>query len=341
MAGTMTHFCVMKKYYEKQGVSVNFNNTDPNIGAGFLGATGPDIFYIGADYTHISDYHHYKNCGFFVKNLYEGGDKSALVENLAVGFLSHIATDLVIHPFVNKLVGKYQEHIIKEINIPGPVIVAGAKSLSSTFFAHNMVEFAQDYYVQTYLFKKNKDGERHSTLFTYPIKKVRDELVDLMYDAIKFTYNKDIKKNDIDNILGVFMNYSNLGLYGNKIQNIEDHVDYVLDDEYTNYQIFLEHQDDIVGIIEPTEYTTFDRLIDKSVEITELMVNKMKLGGVGDWEDILRPWNLDTGLYTEPTIKDNEIKINFKNYENIWRLREEEMYYPNSDEPKDTGIETI
>jgi len=316
MAGTMTHFCVMKKYFESRGLKVNFNSDDPYQGAGFLGSTGPDIFYIGDDYTHISDYHHYKNCGLFVKNLYEGGGKSLLSERLAMGFICHMATDLVIHPFVNRLVGKYQEHIITSINIPGPIIPTPAITLSNAFFAHNMVEFAQDYYVQTYLFDKNRAFQRHSTLFTYPIKEVRKELVDLMYDAIKSTYNQTIDKSDINDILGVFMEYDNLGISGNKPQNIEDHVDYVLDDEYTNYQIFLEHQKDITGVLQPTDYSTFDELLDKAVTVTDIMVKNMLSG---NWDKLLRPWNLDTGLYTESTIEDNEIKISFKKYENIWK----------------------
>jgi len=306
----------MKKYFERNGVSVPFGTRDPYLSSAFLGSTGPDIFYIGAGQKHISDFHHYKNAGFFVKNLYEqSGGKKSYGAALSLGFLCHMATDLVIHPFVNSLVGKYQEHIVTRIEIPGSPIPGGSPTLSQDFVAHNMVEFAQDYYVHTHIFKNNSTFKAHKSIFTYGIKPIRNELTDLLYITIQKTYGLNVTKSEINEILGVFMNYNNLGSgSGNKIQNIEDHVDYVLDDEYKNYQIFLQHQKEISGILD-NENSTFMKLVDKAVEVTELMVADMLSG---NWDDITRPWNLDTGLYTEPKVENNEIKISFKKYENIW-----------------------
>ena len=70
MAGTLTHFLVMKKYFERQKIEVPFGTEDPYLSSAFLGATGPDIFYIASDQDYISDFHHYKNAGVFIKNLY-------------------------------------------------------------------------------------------------------------------------------------------------------------------------------------------------------------------------------------------------------------------------------
>ena len=316
MAGTITHFLVMKKYFERNGISVPFGTEDPFLSSAFLGSTGPDIFYFGPGQELISDFHHYKNGGLFVKNLFEiSGGKGIHGRALALGFLCHMATDLVIHPFVNSLVGKYQEHIVTKIEIPGGPIPGSRLTLSRSFVAHNMVELAQDYYVHTHIFKNNSTFKAHDSIFTYGIEPIRQELTSLMKKTIQKTYGLTIEAKEINEILGVFMKDNTLGITSNsKIQNIEDHVDYVLDDEYKNYQIFLQHQKEISGILD-NENSTFMKLVDKSVEVTELMVADMVSG---NWEDILRPWNLDTGLYTEPKVENNEIKLSFKKYENIW-----------------------
>ncbi|WP_428737059.1 zinc dependent phospholipase C family protein [Sulfurimonas sp.] len=321
MAGTLTHFYVMKKYLEyKKNKTVHFGEQTPETAHYFLGATGPDIFYVGAEYKHISNYHHYKNVGLFIKKLYEVNDR--YVRNLAKGFLSHMAADLVIHPFVNSLVGKYQEHLITSIEIPGATIWAGPARLSSSFYAHNMVEFAQDYYVQTNVFKQQK--RPHNSLFTYGIFPDRDKdslkLANTLHRVIKELYNEnDLTLKHIVNILKVFEDDDNLldSLPwvgdGEKAQNIEDHVDYVLDDEYKDYQIFLEHKDKITQTFKDEE-SSFEKLVDQAVELTDKLI---KDADSGKWDDILQPWNLDTGLYTQVQVKNNAIKFNLNNYESI------------------------
>ena len=57
MAGTLTHFCIMKKYFEKYddtcSNSIPYNLKGPYLATSFLGSTGPDIFYIGAENQYI------------------------------------------------------------------------------------------------------------------------------------------------------------------------------------------------------------------------------------------------------------------------------------------------
>jgi hypothetical protein len=316
MAGTLTHFYIMKKYLEeKKRKTIHFGEQTPEIAHYFLGATGPDIFYVGAEYKHISNYHHYKNVGLFIKKLYEVNDR--YVRNLAKGFLSHMAADLVIHPFVNSLVGKYQEHLITSIEIPGATIWAGPARLSDSFYAHNMVEFAQDYYVQTKIFIKNKFLKRHDSLFTYGIfpngKKDSTKLAKHLQVAIQAVYKEnDLSTENIRHILEVFE--SDFWPVGDgKPQNIEDHVDYVLDDEYKNYQIFLEHKDKITQTFKDEE-SSFEKLVDQAVELTDKLIED---ADSGEWDDILQPWNLDTGLYTQVKVENNAIKFNLNNYESI------------------------
>jgi len=315
MAGTITHFFVMKKYLEeKRGINVTYAHDNPLWGSYFLGSTGPDIFYMKGDFEHISDFHHYKNAGLFVKNLVETNPQDLHVKFLAMGFLCHMATDLVLHPFVNSLVGKYQEHIVTSIEIPGLTIHTpndiNKMTLSKKMVAHNMVEFAQDYYVHTYIWKNNSVFKAHSSIFTYGIDPVIPKLSKVLSETIKKSYDINAQADDIESILAFYgTTYMPIGV------NIEGHVDQVLDDEYINYQIFLQHKNDIHGILD-NENSTFMKLIDKAVEITEMMIKKME---AGKWDDILRPWNLDTGLYTEPIVKDNKITLGFKKYENIWK----------------------
>ena len=308
MAGTLTHYCVMKKYYEeKENKTIPFNLEDPILAAGFLGSTGPDMFYMRDYATHIADFHHYKNPGLFVKNIYDNNKNDTLALNFAKGFLAHMATDLVTHPFVNSLVGKYQEHIITGIEIPGNFIPGpNDQRLSKNFEAHNMVEFAQDYYVQTYIFKINKYRQRVGSMFTHAIEEKYNDMKKIISNAIKTTYDIDIDDDDMKSVLNFFCDKY-------QISDIQDHVDFVIEDEYKNYRIFLEHINDI-GMKKDID-TVFHSLLDKSIDLTHKMVKEME---ADNWENILKPWNLDTGLYTKVDVKDNKIKINFDSYQTIY-----------------------
>lgn len=92
MAGTLTHFLVMKTYLEDKGYNVPWDLEDTNLATAFLGSTGPDIFYMPSaeKYKHIADFNHYKNPGHFVKNLVEGHPNNHLAKYLAKGYLAHM-----------------------------------------------------------------------------------------------------------------------------------------------------------------------------------------------------------------------------------------------------------
>jgi len=334
MAGTLTHFYVMKKYYESVGTPIPFGNSKhtniaPQYAAGFLGSTGPDLFYMTGDLGYISDFHHYKNVGTFIRNIWENNN-SNIAKNFCKGMICHMAADLVIHPFVNSLVGKYQEHIVTKVEIPGPMIPGGlTNTLSENFYAHNITEFAQDYYVLTKVFNMNKSSKAHSTLFTYGLKPKRDEMHRILIHAINDTYGnnglkyissydsklmlstthtfrgKDAKT--IDEILDFYLDT-------NSITNIEDHVDLVLDDEYKNYNIFLEHQENINSTY-TDENSTFEKLVNKAVELTNSICKDMENL---NWDNIEKAWNLDTGLYTDCNIVNDKIKFKFDNYSIVW-----------------------
>lgn len=323
MAGTLSHFLVMKRYLEeKEGKKIEISNKqDVNIATAFLGSTGPDIFYISGKSQKISDFHHYKNPGLFIKNVYYSNPSDELVVSFVKGFLSHMATDLVIHPFVNSLVGKYQEHIIKKIDIPGFDVI------SRKFNAHNAVEQAQDYYVFTYVFEKNKDDllhirntTRHEVIFTYKIEEKKSEIAKFFRKGIEKTYGLDLSIEQIERGLNSFIDVtlSSINPFNNvSIINIEDHTDIILDDEYKNYKIFLEHK----ALLDDNEFqdesSTFMKLIDASVDLAD---NMIKEATSGNWDNITKPWNLDTGLCTEINFNEESqaVEIEFEKYESVY-----------------------
>lgn len=303
MAGTLTHFLVMKRYLEekeekegKKAKKIKFGILNPELSCAFLGSSGPDIFYMKGDLGYVSDFHHYKNPGIFVKNLIESYPNDTNVKALAKGFLCHMATDLVIHPFVNSLVGKYQEHIMKEVDIPGVDMISG------NFAAHNIVEFAQDYYVHTEVFKNSANP--HLSIMTYGIKDVKSDLTKIFQETIQKTYDIKPDRKDIGKVLDFFIESNNPFAL-----NIEDHPDIILDDKYM-YKPFLEHQEKINSSY-TDENSTFNKLVTKAVHLTGEMIQKMENT---QWNDIIKTWNLDTGLQTVPSIQNNKIQLSFKSY---------------------------
>jgi len=442
MAGTLTHFYVMREYlakiegfkidgeftFAKEEIKEEINRMSteyghileqegtlppkPNIvqyekirqsttsandkySAAFLGATGPDIFYMptlrsavqnkavkygkkaillapaipcvapelatistmsfSADKAkklfHFSDYMHYKNGALFVKNLYEyaqtisnEADKEHVVW-LCKGFLSHIATDLVIHPFVNSLVGKYQEHIIQEVSVPGvdsllmKVLVADPFSLaqdiaastqdyittgdfeykgeykkknwkwvakktsSLAFYAHNLIEMGQDYYVIHDLWKElNIEGRE--VMLTHRIKGHIDVLSKAFSSALTKTYNPIEKLEDYEADIASYLDYfvsekSAVSLTLNLYPDI------VLNGKFS-YKNAIKHKGG---------GSEFKKFTERAVLLTHEMIELMKQG---NWNDLLSPWNLDTGLKTECKVEENEIKIDFKNYDKVF-----------------------
>ena len=251
------------------------------------------------DLGYVSDFHHYKNPGLFVKNLMETYPNDKNVKALAKGFLCHMAADLVIHPFVNSLVGKYQEHIMAKIDLPGFDLISG------NFAAHNIVEFAQDYYVHTKVFKNSANP--HLSIMTYGIKDVKSSLTKIFQETIQKTYDIKADRKDIGKVLDFFIESNDPFAL-----NIEDHPDIILDDKYM-YKPFLEHQENIDSSYSD-EKSTFNQLVTKAVDLTDEMVKAMLSTDKNKWNNIIKPWNLDTGLNTVPAIQDNKIKLSFKSY---------------------------
>jgi len=130
-------------------------------GCAYIGSCGPDLFYIEYDVEgeFVADLLHYNRTGPFVirwltelrqfaKSL-RGGDRPALDRQLAycLGHISHIAADIVIHPYVNSIVGAYNQldKVFKNAR--------GILFWKTPWKFHNILEHYQDAYILHERFK--------------------------------------------------------------------------------------------------------------------------------------------------------------------------------------------
>ena len=127
---------------------------------------------------------------------------------------------------------------------------------------------------------------------------------DILFDAIQATYNIDVPRDDIDSVLD---------FYCDKYQSvdIQDHVDMVIEDEYKHFEIFLQHIEEEDAFKQGS--SSFDKLLTRAINLTASMVAEGK-----NFNKIMKPWNLDTGLYTQVKVEKNAIKLNLNNYESVW-----------------------
>ena len=123
-------------------------------GCAYIGACGPDLFYIEYDKEgdFIADLLHYNRTGPFIvrwltdlrmsSRTLRAGLRPRLERQLAycLGHISHIAADITIHPYVNSIVGAYPENQPVFKNARGFLPVKKWKF-------HNILEHYQDAYI--------------------------------------------------------------------------------------------------------------------------------------------------------------------------------------------------
>ena len=134
-------------------------------GCAYLGACGPDLFYLeyGPDGTFIADLMHYNKTSLFMiwclrqvkeqLKFVEMGKKPELLNLFAycLGHISHIAADIITHPYVNSIVGAYADN---EKAFEGALF---ASSGSNAWRFHNILEQYQDAYI---LYRRFFDMEK-------------------------------------------------------------------------------------------------------------------------------------------------------------------------------------
>jgi hypothetical protein len=151
---------------------------------GYLGCTGPDMFSVPPSLSHpkletnaLSAFAHYNKTGALVihclaqlkarisKDVQADDEPAALECQLAywLGHITHLAADIVTHPYVNSRAGALQT---LEKKFAANQKSTGAK-LAKIFKTHNTIEQYQDAYVKYELFKA---GERYKdwTKINYP-----------------------------------------------------------------------------------------------------------------------------------------------------------------------------
>lgn len=138
-------------------------------GCAYVGACGPDLFYLdlGSTGTVIADLLHYNRSGPYMiwclrrvkqqLEAVEAGLNTNLLRQYAycLGHISHIAADIVIHPYVNSIVGAYPDQSKDFRNARG-------KLLKNLWKFHNILEHHQDSYVLHRLFFGQEKFSRES-----------------------------------------------------------------------------------------------------------------------------------------------------------------------------------
>jgi len=126
----------------------------------YLGAASPDLGYYSDATEFVSDLFHYSLSGSFAIKLVEcarqvkirereRGEHSDLAERLmalALGYISHVSADIIIHPYVNILAGAYWSMPIKKIR----------KLASKPLSMHMMIELHQDSWLAYNYFGRKK-----------------------------------------------------------------------------------------------------------------------------------------------------------------------------------------
>ena len=124
-------------------------------GSAYLGSCGPDLFYLefGPVGTFIADLMHYNKTSLFMiwclrqvkKKLdsVEEGKKPELLNQFAycLGHISHIAADIITHPYVNSIVAAYPDNPAAFENANFDIMG------DNSWKFHNVLEQYQDAYV--------------------------------------------------------------------------------------------------------------------------------------------------------------------------------------------------
>ncbi len=132
---------------------------------------------------------HYRNSGLFAKNLVRLAS-SDIQQAYALGYLSHVATDVVGHAFVNRIVcGPYRLH-------PQRHVVIENFMDSFHYFQRNGVSVNRAFY-RDLLSSMRADGVCEVDEYSEYVESFNPELRDLIYEAFRATYpNQPTTKGD-------------------------------------------------------------------------------------------------------------------------------------------------
>ncbi|GAB4115253.1 MAG: hypothetical protein Kow001_16410 [Acidobacteriota bacterium] len=132
------------------------------------------------------DFLHYRRTGRFASTMWNmaGGDKD--LRRYVIGYASHIATDVVGHPFVNAVTGgPYRMHWHRHKVVENWIDAYARKRYSDSSSLKKCLKLgAGDIYVPDSI-----AGSYYSRLTEFPGKKLPQKLADLLADAMKQVYS--------------------------------------------------------------------------------------------------------------------------------------------------------
>lgn len=121
-------------------------------GCAYMGSCGPDLFYLemGSTGSFLADLLHYNRSGYFpVRWLVDLRSRASQLEKnidepmqqlaYVLGHISHIAADIVLHPYVNSIVGAYPDN--------GKIFFEARATVGPRWKFHNKLEHYQDAYI--------------------------------------------------------------------------------------------------------------------------------------------------------------------------------------------------
>jgi hypothetical protein len=213
MPAPLAHFLIQEMAVSKTGGKYHeiFNGLEPMAGTrsqrvlpapisqwGYVGAAGPDLCGANDDVDWVFDLMHWKKANVFVANwirdMPDHGEGQKVGTAFILGYLCHMAADILFHPYVNMFAGTYDDQKIKVASSAFTKWWLFQKQWSQM---HKYVEVHQDAYVATRYFgaKKVSDGDNGSfPSWSSFMNKVEDQkqnfrdLVDLFHQTVQATY---------------------------------------------------------------------------------------------------------------------------------------------------------
>jgi hypothetical protein len=222
MPAFLAHFCILSLAYSKANDDLrSILSAEPTYQAppkgryspisqwAYLGAIGPDITGSIEEVAWIFEVIHWKKSNSFVANWIRDidtrlADGESVAKNLAFlfGFLSHIAADAIMHPYVNTFAGVLDNQSIPlavDKGIPVPIMgrpVDYAMGRPGKTDMHRFVELHQDSYIANKFFgaKSMSAGGDSSPSWSNFIKQLTVGANKLQYDALMSRYKDAVKE---------------------------------------------------------------------------------------------------------------------------------------------------
>lgn len=313
---------VKKNELKRKG---GWGKTDKGISQyAYLGAVFPDIpYYNEEEIGDAADLFHYNASGTFAIKLIDyakgkgvGSESGNRLMALILGFISHIACDVVCHPYVNTIAGAYWNQLvpfIDKLDIPLLPIKKGKVSMHMMTETHQDAWLAKNYFglkdlSSTGMWKSWSDFINDLSLGVFvPYRKDEmEELFGSICSCFKEVYGRKLEEDP-------------LWTAGNRIfEGLDGSYDRALfpfPDEPSEKLVNYKHRGHDYYDYLKRAFTLSKALCKKAIDYYK--------GGAREKDELkkyLKDWNLDTGycinVYAKE--KNNKIESIHIKYEHSW-----------------------